>query len=159
MWVLYESEGGLASGVSRILSGLSEASLHPGKSGLLSEASFLRVEPWFFTISFHVCELWHFRHSFLTFILLMTRLKVQQDLFASIGLQLLETLAVGVVFREWVLWVSLSNRQEILCYNESATLLHDPVWFLRTSLVDIPNKIIADSLKHGCESFKSVLTS
>lgn len=66
---------------------------------------------------------------------------------SSSGLrELTSCLEVWLVLRDWVLGVSASNRQKVFCINEDTAFLHDSERTLCTGLLNIPEKLVLDTL-------------
>jgi len=47
-----------------------------------------------------------------------------------------------------MLWVGVANGQEIILVNNYAALLHDTERAERSGLLDVPNHLVIDTLKH-----------
>lgn len=60
---------------------------------------------------------------------------------------------MGLVLGEGVLGVRVLHVIEVFGNDKRATLLHNSIWFMTSSLVDVPNEVIMDSLKQ-CQVMK-----
>ena len=65
----------------------------------------------------------------------------------SLALELDKCLRLRLNLGHGVLWVGLSDREEIVGIDDDASLLHDAVRALRAGLVDIPYHFLIDTLK------------
>ena len=54
---------------------------------------------------------------------------------------------MGLILGERVFRVGFLYIIKVFSNNKGPTLLHDTEWFMTTSLVDVPNEIIMDTLK------------
>jgi len=60
--------------------------------------------------------------------------------------ELTSCLEVRLVFWDWMLRVSASNSKEIFCIDEDTAFLHDSERTLCTSLLDIPEELVLNTL-------------
>jgi hypothetical protein len=67
--------------------------------------------------------------------------------------QFLETFTVRLVFGKWVFGVCRCKWQKVICDDDSASFLHDPIRFGSTCLIDAPIVLIMYSLYNRDDQF------